>query len=112
MKKFLVLYKASQSGFEQMMKSTPAQQKAGMDAWMAWSQRAKSALLDMGGPLGKTTLVKKDGSASPSRNDLGGFSIMQAESAEALAAQMREHPHFMMPDSTIEIVELMAIPGM
>jgi len=112
MKKFLVLYKASQASFDQMMKATPEQQKAGMDAWMAWSQRAKSSLVEMGAPLGKTTLVKKDGKATPSHNDLGGYSVLQAESAEALAAQMKEHPHFMMQDGTIEIVEIMPVPGM
>src|SRR5678816_3884390 len=101
MKKFLVLYKASQASFDQMMKATPEQQKAGMDAWMAWSQRAKSSLVEMGAPLGKAT---------PSHNDLGGYSVLQAESAEALAAQMKEHPHFMMQDGTIEIVEIMPVP--
>ena len=111
MKKFLVLYKASQSGFEQMRKSTPEQQKAGMDAWMAWSKKAAGSLLDMGGPLGKSTKVSSSGTASPTHNDLGGFSVMQAESAEALARQMEGHPHFMSPDATIEIVEMMAIPG-
>ena len=54
----------------------------------------------------------KDGEVSASPNDLGGYSIMQAESKEALAAQLREHPHFMMPDGWIEIVDIMAIPGM
>jgi hypothetical protein len=112
MKKFLVLYKASQSAFEQMMKSTPEQQKAGMDAWMAWSQRAASAIVDMGGPLGKSLRVNKGGATSPVTNDLGGYSVMRAESKEALAATMKEHPHFMTPDSSIEIIELMAIPGM
>lgn len=112
MKKFLVLYRASQSGFEQMMKSTPEQQKAGMDAWMAWSTRAASALVDMGAPLGKAIKVTKSGDVSASPNDLGGYSVMQAESKEALAAQLREHPHFMMPDGWIEIVDIMAIPGM
>jgi hypothetical protein len=112
MKKFLVLYKASRSGFEQMMKATPEQQKAGMDAWMSWSKKAASSVLDMGGPLGKGVQVKKGGAVTAEPNDLGGFSVMQAESKEALAAQMKEHPHFMTPDSTIEIVEIMAIPGM
>ena len=40
MKKFLVLYKAPMASFEQMMKATPEQQKAGMDAWMAWGAKA------------------------------------------------------------------------
>src|ERR1051325_10447938 len=111
MKKFLVLYKASQSGFEQMMKTTPEQQKAGMDAWMAWSKKVGSAIVDMGGPVGKTTKVTPAG-ASPSRNAIGGYGVMRAESAEHLARQMEGHPHFMMPDAFIEIVELVPIPGM
>ena len=113
MKKFLVLYKASPEAFQQMMKaSTPEQQKAGMDAWMAWSKKAGSSLVDMGGPLGKSVRVLKGGNVAPIVNDLGGYSIMQAESKEALASKMSEHPHFMMPESSIEIVELMPIPGM
>ena len=111
MKKFLVLYRASQSGFEQMMKASPEQQKAGMEAWMAWGQKAAGSLVDMGAPLGKAVKVTKSGEVSASPNDLGGYSIMQAESKEALAAQLREHPHFMMPDGWIEIVDIMAIPG-
>jgi hypothetical protein len=112
MKKFLVLYKASQSGFEQMMKSTPEQQQAGMQAWMSWSQKAGKSLVDMGAPLGKAVSVKKGGAVAQSPNDLGGYSIMQGESKEALAAQLKEHPHFMMPDGWIEIVEIMPVPGM
>jgi hypothetical protein len=112
MKKFLVLYKASADAFQQMSKSTPDQQKAGMQAWMAWSQKAGKSIVDMGGPLGKSVRVAKGGQVSPATNDLGGFSIMTAESKESLAASMKEHPHFMMPDSSIEIIELMPIPGM
>jgi hypothetical protein len=112
MKKFLVLYRASQSGFEQMMKSTPEQQKAGMEAWMSWSKKAAGSIVEMGGPLGKAVKVAKGGAVAASPNDLGGYSIMQAESKEALAAAMKEHPHFMTPDSWIEIVDIMAIPGM
>ena len=52
------------------------------------------------------------GGASPTTNDLGGYSIMQAESKEALAKTLDGHPHFMTPEGFIEIVELMAIPGM
>lgn len=111
MKKFLVLYKASTEAFQQMRTATPEQQKAGMEAWMSWSKKAASSILDMGGPLGKSLRVAKGGAATPVVNDLGGFSVMQAESKEALAAAMKDHPHFMMPESSIEIVELMPIPG-
>jgi hypothetical protein len=111
MKKFLVLYKASTEAFQQMKATTPEQQKAGTEAWMTWSKKAASSIVDMGGPLGKSVRVAKGGTATPVVNDLGGYSIMQAESKEALAASMKEHPHFQMPDGSIEIIELMPIPG-
>jgi hypothetical protein len=110
MKKFLVLYKAPLASFEQMMKATPEQQKAGMDAWMAWGAKASKDILDMGAPLGKSLKVTATG-ASPTKNDLGGFSIMQGESKEGVAEVLKGHPHFMMPDGFIEIVELMPMPG-
>ena len=112
MKKFLVLYKAPTASFEQMMKATPEQQKAGMDAWMTWSKTAAKSIVDMGGPLGKSLRVTKNSGASPTTNDLGGFSVLQAESKEMLAETLKGHPHFMTPDGTIEIVEMMPIPGM
>jgi hypothetical protein len=111
MKKFLVLYKAPVASFEQMMKAPPEQQKAGMDAWMAWSQKAGSSIVDIGAPLGKALKVTPAG-PSPIRNDLGGYSIMQGESKEALGETLKGHPHFMMTDGTIEITELMPMPGM
>jgi hypothetical protein len=111
MKKFLVLYKAPTSSFEQMMNATPEQQKAGMDAWMAWGSKAAASIVDMGAPLGKSLRVTTAG-ASPNTNDLGGYSILQGESKEALAETMKGHPHFMMPDGVIEIVEITPIPGM
>jgi hypothetical protein len=110
MKKFLVLYKASAAAFAQMMKATPEQQKAGMDGWMAWSKKAASSIVDMGAPLGKALRVTPQG-ASPTTNDLGGYSILQADSKEALVEMFKGHPHFMMPDSSIEVVELMPVPG-
>ena len=114
MKKFLVLYMASTADFENLMKnSTPEQQKAGMDAWMAWSKKAGSSIVDMGAPLGKTMRVAAGGNVSPIVNDIGGYSVLQGESKEAVAASLREHPHFMMGErATIEVVELMPIPGM
>jgi hypothetical protein len=113
MKKFLVLYKAPTSAFEQMKKSTPEQQKAGVEAWMSWSKKAATSILDMGAPLGKSLRVTTGGAAAAATsNDLGGFSIMQADSKEALAESLKGHPHFMMPDGSIEIVEFMPMPGM
>lgn len=111
MKKFLVLYHAPAGAFEQMMKATPEQQEAGMKAWMSWGDKAKASIVDMGAPLAKGQKVTPAG-ASDHKNDLGGYSLMQAESKEALVKVLDGHPHFMMPDGWIEIVEVMPLPGM
>jgi len=110
MKKFLVLYRAPTSSYEQMKKATPEQQKAGKDAWMSWVKKAGPSIVDLGAPLGKSLRVTNAG-ASPFSNDLGGYSVLQAESKEALAEALKGHPQFMMPEGFIDVVELMPFPG-
>ncbi|MFO0750349.1 MAG: hypothetical protein U1F43_32470 [Myxococcota bacterium] len=111
MKKFLVLYRAPLEAYAQAMTSTPEQQQAGMKLWMEWATREKGAIVDMGAPLGKGVQVRSSG-AEDVRNDLGGYSILQAESKEALARSLEGHPHFHMSGGFIEAVEIMPIPGM
>ena len=76
-----------------MTKATPEQQKAGMDMWMKWGQKAASSIVDMGASLGKTRKVTKSGDASESSNDLGGYSILQAHDAGRVDRARRDHSH-------------------
>ena len=114
MKKFMVLYMASSTEFEKAMKnSTPEQQKKGMDAWMKWMEKHKKSIVDGGAPLGKTKRVDTKG-ASNTKNGVGGYSVVQAQSHDAAAKMFgKDHPHLqMMPGAWIEIVEIMAMPDM
>ena len=113
MKKFLVLYMAPSAQFEQMMKNaTPEQHQKGMDAWMTWMSANKASLVDGGAPLGKTKRVDANG-AKDTKNEVGGYSIVQADSHDAAAKIFgKDHPHLHMPGAWIEIVEIMPIPGM
>ena len=111
MKKFLVLYKASAAAFAEAMKAPPEEQKKGMETWNAWGKKAAKSIVDMGAPLGKTMLVTPKG-ATPTQNDIGGYSILQGESKEAVAESLRGHPHLMFRDASIEVIELMPMPGM
>jgi hypothetical protein len=113
MKKFMVLYMASGAELEKMMKSsTPEQQKKGTDAWMKWMNANESSLVDGGAPLGKTKRVDANG-ASNTKNEIGGYSIVQAESHDAATKIFgKDHPHLRMPGAWVEIVEIMPMPGM
>jgi hypothetical protein len=113
MKKFMVLYMASKAQFEKMMKnSTPEQHQKGMEAWMKWMNENKTSLVDGGAPLGKTKRVDSNG-ASNTKNEIGGYSVVQAESHDAAAKMFgKDHPHLQVPGAWIEIVEIMPVPGM
>src|SRR5262245_44329856 len=77
-----------------MAKASPEQAKAGMDAWMAWAKKARSAIVDLGSPLGHPTKVDSSSGARSDRS-VSGYSILQAESSTALQdlSQQSSAPH-------------------
>jgi hypothetical protein len=105
MTKFLVLYRATTTAQEQMAAGRPEQAQAGMDAWMAWAQRAGDAVVDLGAPL---AVVEPAGDGG---DPIGGYSILQAENAEALVKVLDGHPHSAM-GGRIEVLEFLTMPGM
>jgi hypothetical protein len=108
MKKFLVLYRSSASNQEQMAKTTPEQRKSMMDAWGVWMKKAGPALLDVGAPIGSSSLLR----GTPAPGHVGGYSIVQAESIDAARSLFDGHPHFAAPNASIELLEVMSMPGM
>jgi hypothetical protein len=112
MSKYFVLYLAPVASIEQMMaNSTPEQMKAGMDAWMGWMKNHEGALADMGAPLGKTKRVTAAG-VSGVKNEVTGYTIVEAESHEAAAKMCEGHPHLQVPGAYIDVMAVMPIPGM
>src|SRR3954447_11452504 len=111
MPKFMVLYRAPGSAMSQMEGATPEQAQAGMDAWMQWAGKAGPALVDLGSPLNPVATVGKAGKAGA--QVMGGFSILEAESQDAVTELLEGHPHFLMPgDASIEVLEFLPVPGM
>jgi len=112
MSKFFLLYLAPLSAIDQMMaNSNPEQMQAGMDAWMTWMKEYESALVDMGAPLGKTKRVTPADVASV-RNEVTGYTIVEAESDDAAAAMLVDHPHLNVPGAYIDVLSVTPIPGM
>ena len=89
-----------------MMKTmTPEKQQESMGEWKAWMGANAASFADMGAPLGKNTRVTAEGVRDMS-NEVGGYSIMQAESAEAVAEVLKGSPHFGMPGMYTEVMEV------
>lgn len=87
---------------EYMKTSTPEQQKKSMEDWKTWS-KSHSEIVDMGAPLGKNMRITKEG-AAPMSNEVGGYSFIEAESAEKAAEIFKDCPHFVMPGAYIELM--------
>jgi len=106
MKQYLALYMASGADFEKMMReSTPEQRKQGMEEWGKWAKKHHTEIVEMGAPVGKTKKVTKGGVENV-KNEVGGYTIVQANSHDEAAKIFADSAHFMMPGSWIEVMEI------
>ncbi len=88
-----------------------AKEKAGIAAWKAWVEKHQKALVETGGPLGKTKRVGPDGISDVS-NEMGAFSVVRAESHQAASKMFENHPHFaIFPGEAVEVMPVLPIPG-
>jgi hypothetical protein len=88
-----------------------AREQQGIAAWKAWVEKHQAALVELGGPLGKTKRVDSSGMTDIS-NEMGAFTVVRAASHEAAAKLFENHPHFtIFPGERIEIMPVLPIPG-
>lgn len=112
MAKFMVLYNSTVPPSEMMANATPEQMKASMDEWMAWAGRCGDAIVDLGSPVQSAKRITA-GSASASDSQVAGFSVLQADSVDAVTAMLEGHPHLSSPGQpSIEVLEYLPMPGM
>jgi hypothetical protein len=110
MKTFLALYMGSDAPMDPSTISDETKDK-GMAAWGQWMADHAAAVVDHGGPVGKTKKAAADG-VSDIRNRVAGYIVVQAQSHEAAAAMFENHPHFaIFPGESVEIMERLPIPG-
>jgi hypothetical protein len=88
-----------------------AREAEGIAAWKDWVARNHGAIVAMGGPLGRTKRVSREGVADVV-NALSAFTVVRAESHEAAAKLFEGHPHFaIFPGEAVEIMPVLPIPG-
>jgi hypothetical protein len=111
----MAIYIGTGGGFEKWQKldeeTRNKLQTSGLKAWHDWMTANSVAVVDQGGPLGKTKRTSSDGVADTT-NNMTGYVIIQAESHEAAAKLFEKHPHFtIFPGDAVEIMECLPIPG-
>lgn len=84
----------------------------GLPLWEAWEKRHAAHLPNLGGMVGKTLRVSRDGIA-PSSNAFCGYIVVEAESIAAAAELFRDHPHFtIFPGDGVDIMPFLAGPDL
>ncbi len=117
MKHYLAVYLGSEasrkaSGWDDLDEAQRKQrQQAGIQAWTAWVETHRDAIVDVGAPLGKTLRASPAG-INGTRNLLTAYTLVRAPSHEAAARMFEGHPHFtVFPGDSIEIMECLPVPG-
>jgi hypothetical protein len=86
-------------------------EKEGMAAWKAWIEKHKAAIVEIGGPLGKTKAIGAHGIEDTS-NALTGFTIVRTATHEDAARMFEGHPHFtIFPGDSVDVMPILPIPG-
>ena len=110
MKTFLALYMGSDTPVDPASLSDETKAR-GMAAWGQWMADHAAAVVDHGGPLGKTKKTAADG-VTDIRNRVTGYVVVRAESQAVAAAMFENHPHFaIFPGDSVEIMDRLPIPG-
>ncbi|MFZ1987649.1 MAG: hypothetical protein WAV21_01275 [Minisyncoccia bacterium] len=114
MQKFLVLYLTPVSVLEAWSKTDPEERKVAEEKmkgeWQTWASTHAGMILETAG-AGKTKRVTKEG-VMDAKNDIMLYSIVEAESHEAATKIFENHPHFGIPEASIEIMPMNPLPGM
>src|SRR5262249_15610140 len=116
MKKYLAVFLGPLDSMQKWQAMPEAERKEkeqkGMQAWMDWATKNKGSIVEMGSPLGKTKRVDKAG-ITDTRNEMGAWVVVQAESHEDAAKIFVDHPHYtIFPGERIEVMEMLPIPSM
>lgn len=92
---------------EKMMTNmTPEEMEESMAEWNAWMESKKDSIVDMGAPLGKTKRVTAHG-IEDVKNEVGGYTIVQANSHQEAAELLQDGPHFKIPGAYIDVLKVM-----
>jgi hypothetical protein len=117
MKNYLAIFlgDASSPKMKKWMAMDEAQRKqveaTGIKAWGDWMKTHHADIVGTGGPLGKTKRTSAQGVVD-TKNNMGGYVVVRAESHEAAAKMFENHPQFtIFPGEAVECMEILPIPG-
>lgn len=111
MARFMVLYSSTTSASQKMANSSLEEMKASVAEWLKWKDDAsKTAKIDFGLPLEAVSRIASDG-ITDSSSRVSGYCIVEGESKVAILELLRTHPHLKMSGTSVDLLEMLAMPG-
>ncbi|MEO8105237.1 MAG: hypothetical protein ABI602_02775 [Candidatus Saccharibacteria bacterium] len=112
MTKYLIIYNAALNARDLMANSSPEEMQASMAEWLAWRDVAsETATVDFGMPLQAVARVTPDG-VTNSNNPASGYSMLEGEPKADIMALLQTHPHLKTEGASIDVFELLPMPGL
>lgn len=91
---------------------SPAQMQEMYATFNVWKEKFQKNIIDMGGKLGSGTVVRSEGATdgpfAETKEIVGGFMIIAADSLQEAIEVARECPGVVMPGSSVEVREIHA----
>lgn len=108
MPKYLCIQRSQAGGNRE--KPSPAQMEEMYAVFNAWKEKFSANIVDMGGPLGGGRVVTSEGSSDgpfvESKEVVGGYMIVSADSVDEATQVARECPGVVRPGSSVEVREI------
>jgi hypothetical protein len=117
MPKFLFIQRSRpQTAQQKPQQPSPAQMQEMYAAFNVWKEKFKDDIVDMGGKLkagGKVVSQSgtTDGPFVESKEVVGGYMLVSAESIERAIEVAKESPGVISPGSSVEVREIQEMPG-
>ncbi len=107
----MVLFKSTISAKEQMANATPEQMQTSMQEWMTWKDNLDASIgFEWGLPL-QTIAEVTTSEVLEGNSPVSGYAIMQGDK-QAVTEILKSHPHLKRDGASIDVLEMISMPGM
>ena len=105
------MYGAPVGAMDEMMKNSSQEERdKSMEEWTKWMQAKGSAIVEMGAPVGKNKRVTSGG-IEDVRNEVGGYTIVEAGTHEEAAQLFTDNPGLLMPGGYVDVLAIVEMPA-
>ena len=110
MRRFLILFNAPEPMSEFMLRSTPEERKAGLEAWIKWKAEADQTISFEFGAVIQAVQRIEQKDLIGSTNTATNYAFADAETKDDVINALQSHPHLKRTSASIDVLEELSMP--